>query len=365
MEDIKQTTNNHRRKFIALAVFSVVGIIGIITIYFYMQYKSTHITTDDAFVEGRVHTVAFKVPGTLKGIYVTDNQFVKKGDLIAEIDMADYDVRVKEAESAMNAERAKLAEVRAGIEVAKKQLSETNYKVKSAKANLEVQEANLKQAETDIKRAENLFRKDAVSKERYEKTKTGYDVNVALVKAAREQLRQSEASLETQNAIIKQAESALQSQTSVVKQKEAVLNAAELNRDYSKIHASSDGYVTKKSVEVGNQIKTGQPLMAIVPLDDIWVIANYKETQLGKVKPGQKVEIKVDTYSGKKFYGKIDSIMAGTGSAFSLFPPENATGNFVKVVQRIPVKIVLDKNTDPSHVLRVGMSVEPTIIIEK
>ena len=105
--------------------------------------------------------------------------------------------------------------------------------------------------------------------------------------------------------------------------------------------------------------------MAIVPLDDIWVIANYKETQLGKVKPGQKVEIKVDTYSGKKFYGKIDSIMAGTGSAFSLFPPENATGNFVKVVQRIPVKIVLDKNTDPSHVLRVGMSVEPTIIIEK
>jgi len=365
MEEIKQTANNHRRKFIALAVFSVVGIIGIITVYFYMQYKSTHIITDDAFVVGRVHTIASKVPGTLKGVYITDNQFVKKGDLIAEIDMADYDVRVKEAESAMNAERSKLAEVLARIEVEKKQLSETNYKVMSAKANLEVQEANLKQAVMDIKRAENLFRKDAISKERYEKTKTGHDVTVAMVKAAGDQLRQSEASLETQNAIIRQAESSLQSQTSVAKQKEAVLRAAELKRDYSKIYAPADGYVTKKSVEVGNQIDVGQPLMAVVPLDDIWVIANYKETQLGKVKQGQKVEIKVDTYSGKKFYGKIDSIMAGTGSAFSLFPSENATGNFVKVVQRIPVKIVLDKNTDPSHVLRVGMSVEPTIIVEK
>ena len=116
-------------------------------------------------------------------------------------------------------------------------------------------------------------------------------------------------------------------------------------------------------MEPGNQVQAGQPLMAIVPLDDVWVLANYKETQLARVRPGQQVEIKVDTYDGKTFKGKVDSIMAGTGSVFSLFPPENATGNYVKVVQRIPVKIVLDQGADPDHVLRIGMSVQPTIAV--
>ena len=138
-----------------------------------------------------------------------------------------------------------------------------------------------------------------------------------------------------------------------------------MNVGYTKIYAPSDGHVTKKSVQAGNQIQPGQPLMAVVPLDDIWIIGNYKETQLEKVKPGQKVTIRVDTYPGKLFEGKVESIMSGTGSAFSLFPPENATGNFVKVVQRIPIKIVLDNNSDAEHILRVGMSVEPTIFVGK
>jgi membrane fusion protein (multidrug efflux system) len=131
---------------------------------------------------------------------------------------------------------------------------------------------------------------------------------------------------------------------------------------YTKIYAPVDGFVSKKSVEIGNQVQAGQPLLAIVPLEGTWVTANYKETQLERVRPGQKVYIKVDTYPGKTFTGKVDSVMAGTGSAFSLFPPENATGNFVKVVQRVPVKIVLDQGTDPEHALRVGLSVVPTII---
>jgi membrane fusion protein (multidrug efflux system) len=143
------------------------------------------------------------------------------------------------------------------------------------------------------------------------------------------------------------------------------LKAAELNLGYTKIYAPTDGYITKRTVEIGNQIQAGQPLMAVVPLaqEDIWITANYKETQLEKVKPGQKVEIKVDTYPGKVFYGRVDSIMSGTGAVFSLFPPENATGNFVKVVQRIPVKIIPEKGADPSHLLRIGMSVVPTILI--
>jgi membrane fusion protein (multidrug efflux system) len=193
---------------------------------------------------------------------------------------------------------------------------------------------------------------------------TGYEVIAAQVKAARDQVRQAQTSLETQKSVIRQAESALKSQESSVRKGQAILRSAELNRGYTNVYAPSDGYITRKSVEPGNQIQAGQPLMAIVPLDDLWVTANYKETQLRGVKPGQKVNIRVDTYTGKVFSGRVDSIMAGTGSAFSLFPPENATGNFVKVVQRIPVKIVLDKDTDSEHVLRVGMSVEPTILIK-
>jgi membrane fusion protein (multidrug efflux system) len=167
--------------------------------------------------------------------------------------------------------------------------------------------------------------------------------------------------------LIKQTEARIPSQKAQIRQKEAALQGAELNRGYTKIYAPADGYITKRTVEVGNQIQAGQPLMAVVPLDqeDIWVTANYKETQLKKMKPGQRVEIKVDTYPGHVFYGKVDSVMAGTGAVFSLFPPENATGNFVKVVQRIPVKIIFDKGSDPGHLLRIGMSAVATILVER
>jgi membrane fusion protein (multidrug efflux system) len=158
----------------------------------------------------------------------------------------------------------------------------------------------------------------------------------------------------------------LPTQQAQIQEKEATLKMAELNQSYTRIYAPSEGYITKRTVEVGNQVQAGQPLMAIVPLtqEDIWITANYKETQLKYVKPGQRVTIKVDTYPGKTFEGRVNSIMAGTGAVFSLFPPENATGNFVKVVQRIPVKILLESGTDPNHLLRIGMSVAPTILIE-
>jgi membrane fusion protein (multidrug efflux system) len=155
-------------------------------------------------------------------------------------------------------------------------------------------------------------------------------------------------------------------QQAQIQQKEATLKRAELNKAYTKIYAPSDGYITKRTVEVGNQIQADQPLMAVVPLSqqEIWITANFKETQLKRVKPGQKVKIEVDTYPGKMFHGRVNSIMAWTGAVFSLFPPENATGSFVKVVQRIPVKIVLETGTDPEHLLRIGMSVIPTILID-
>lgn len=356
---------NHKRNIVAAIVFALMAAIGVIAVYFYIQYKNTHISTDDAYVDGNIHTIASKVPGTVIKILVKDNQFVKKKDILLELDLADYEVRVNEASSGVDAEKARIPEIGAKIEAAKKQVAEMNAMVQTAKANLELQEANLAQAEMDIRRAETLYKKDALSRERYEKAMTGYKVALAQVKASAEQVRQAETALETQKAMVRQAEASRVSQLSVIKQKEAVMETAQLNYGYTKISAPIDGYVTKKAVELGNQIKEGQPLMAVVSLDDIYITANYKETQLEKVRQGQKVEIKVDTFPGRTFKGKVDSIMAGTGAVFSLFPPENATGNYVKVVQRIPVKIILDKGTDPEHVLRIGMSVEPTIMIEK
>ncbi len=363
-EAAQPVQGNHRRNIRALIVFAILAVIGAVVAFFYIQYKSTHISTDDAFVEGHVHVIASKVYGTVKVVYVDDNQAVKKGDLLLDIDPVDYDAKMNEASSRVSAEKAKSVENDARAEAARRQVAEAKAAVETARANLDLQGANLVQAEIDIKRAENLFRSDAMSRERYEKTMTGYKVVLAQVKAAGEQLRQAEAALETQQALVRQAEAARIFQRSTVAEKQAVLKTAELNYGYTKLFAPSDGYVTRKSVEPGNQIQTGQALMAVVPLDDVWLVANYKETQLEKVKIGQKVEIGVDSYPGKKFRGKVDSIMAGTGSTFSLFPPENATGNYVKVVQRVPVKILLDKGTDPGHILRIGMSVVPTILVK-
>jgi membrane fusion protein (multidrug efflux system) len=297
MEEEKKENGNNGKKKKIVAAFVILLIAGIITLFFYLDYKATHITTDDAFVDGRIYAVAPKIPGTVKAVHVEDNQMVKKGDMLVEIAPEDYDARLNEAMSSVNAEKSKLAEYQA--------------KVKTARAQLELQDANMRQAEIDIRRAELLYGKGAISKERYEKTKTGYDVTLAEVKASREQMRQTESSVA--------------SQASSVTAKEARLKTEQLNVGYTMIYAPADGRITKKNVEKGNQVQPGQPLMAVVPLEDVWVVANYKETQLKKVRPGQKVKIKVDTYSGETFTGKVDSIMAGTGSAFSLFPPENAT----------------------------------------
>jgi membrane fusion protein, multidrug efflux system len=287
------STNNNKRKWIYVCGGAAILIGIVVTIYIVSGLG--RITTNDAYIEGRIHSIASKIPGTIKTVNVDDNQMIKKGDLIIEIDATDY-------ESAVNL----------------------------AQANLDIQKALFEQASRDKERIENLYNNKVFSKDQYEKTLTAYNLSSAQLKMAGEQLK-----------------------------------IAQRNLEYTKILAPADGYVTKKSAVVGNQIMPVQPLMAIVALDDIWVVANYKETQLKKVRAGQSVEIKVDSYSGKIFTGKVESIMAGTGAAFSLFPPENALGNYVKVVQRIPVKIIFDKDTDKNHVLRLGMSCTSTIITQE
>jgi membrane fusion protein (multidrug efflux system) len=283
--------NDKMRKLIYSAITVIAMSVIVLTVAYFIGSFS-RVTTDDAYIEGRIHSIASKISGTVKSVLVEDNQNVKKGNLLVEIDPVDYELKVNEAQS-----------------------------------NLDLRRASFGQAARDRDRAQVLYKQEVFSKESYEKILTSFN----LAKA--------------------QEEVAL-----------AQLKIAQRNLEYTKIYSPSAGYITKKAVEVGNQIQPAQALMAVIPLDDIWVVANYKETQLKNVSAGQKVEIRVDTYPGKKFTGRVDSIMAGTGAAFSLFPPENALGNYVKVVQRIPVKIVFDKDTDSGHILRIGMSCVPTII---
>ncbi len=329
----EQTVGNQKKKKVFFIVGAVICI-GLVGGWFYNNYRKTHVSTDDAFIDGNIHTVAAKIGGTVKAVYVNDNQAVRKGDLLAEIDPTDYEVRLKEATSALGVEKAKLTEATTRIE--------------AARANFELAGANLKLAKTDKDRAVKLYAEQVIPQERYDRAMTTYEVAQAQVKAAEEQLRQAESQKITQ--------------ISTIQQKLAAAQLADLNFDYTKIYAPVDGYVTKKTVQIGNQIETGQPLMAVVSLKDIWVTANFKETEMENIRPGQKATIEVDSYPGKTFTGKVDSIMAGTGVSFSLFPPENATGNYVKVVQRIPIKIVLDEGTDKDHLLRIGMSVMPTVL---
>ncbi|MBF0487456.1 MAG: HlyD family secretion protein [Nitrospirae bacterium] len=362
---MEETLNSSsKKKKIAIMAFVIIIAIGTFIAVSYLRYMAVHISTDDAFVEGSIYTVSSKLPGTVVDVYVKDNQLVKEGELLAELDPSDHAVKLKEAEAALNAETSKFSEADSRLEAAARALNEYHARTAAAKANVELAEANLTQAGMDIKRAENLFKNDAISKEKYEKTQTNYNVLSAAKKSASEQLKQAELSVVTQQSVIRQAEAMKVSQASSIRQKEALVEAAKLNMGYTKIYSAAYGNVNKKSVEVGNRIQAGQPLMAVIALDDIWVVANYKETQLSKIIPGQRVEIKVDAYPGKIFKGKVDSIMSGTGAVFSLFPPENASGHYVKVVQRVPVKILLDNATEKVNVLRVGMSVVPTIFID-
>ena len=357
---------NRGKKAAALVVFVLFAIILVIAAVIYIQYKKTHISTDDAFIDGNVHTIAPKVAGTVKTVYVNDNQFVKAGDVLLELDPVDYTTRVREAQSGLDAERKRAVADTSVIETAKRQLAEQEASVAAAQAELNLQQANMDQAARDAKRAEALFKQDALPRERYEQAGTAFEVAKARVKAAREQLRKSRAAVLSQKAVVQQTEAAFNLQQSVINQKGATLDIAMLNESYTKITAPTDGFVTKKSVEVGNQVQPGQPLLAIVPLSDIWITANYKETQLDHVRPGQKVDIEVDAYPGKEFKGHVDSIMSGTGASFSLFPPENATGNYVKVVQRVPVKIVFENGEVPAGggKLKLGMSVVPTVLVK-
>ncbi|AJE03416.1 RND transporter [Geobacter pickeringii] len=327
-----------RAGVILLAVLIVAAVIG----GRWFVRSQTHISTDNAFIEAHVHSVSARVPGTVVAVHVDDNQPVKKDQLLAELDPTDYDVRVKDAAAALDMAKNETSSDYAAVEVARAAASDAR--------------ARLEQADIDLKRGSALYGKEVIPKDQLDRLSTSRRIAAAQLKEAEEKVRKAQAELGLSGSGGREAR---------VAQREAKLKETINNRAYTKVYAPADGYVTRKSVEIGNTVQAGQPLMAVVTLDDIWITANYKESQITHMKTGQKADFTVDSYPGYTFTGSVESIMAGTGAAFSLLPPENATGNYVKVVQRIPVKIAIDRKSDPQHLLRVGMSVVPTVAVER
>lgn len=361
MEEQRLPSNNKRKKRAAMAVAALTLLAGGIALMVYLHYKAYHISTDDAFIDAHIYTVAPRVGGTVESVRVEENERVEKGDILLELDPRDYALRVEEEEAVLEEARARLKEIEAKMEVERLTFLEIKSAVEAARATLEPKQATLRKAERDRQRAEALFVAEALSREKYDNAVTASDVARADLKAASERLRQAEDAMKTQKAVVRQTARQADTQRSKVGQEEVALDAARLSLSYTSVTSPGSGYVTRKGVERGSQVSAGQLLMAVVELNDVWIVANYKETQVGKIKPGQSVEFEVDAWPDAKFKGTVKSIMAGTGAAFSVFPPENATGNYVKVVQRIPVKIVPDKDAFREHTPRVGMSVVPVI----
>jgi len=392
-----------RRLLLAGGMVVAVAILGI-----WWHYQGRE-STDDAQVDGHIVPIAARVGGTVLAVKVEDNQVVDAGTVLVEVDPRDYRVALQRAEADYADAQAALAAAQAGIpitstttasqvssaganveratsglEAATRDVEASRARLASTQARLREATANATRAGRDLDRMKQLIAKDEVSQQQYDAAVAAADAARATVEAVQaavseatqavsvfESRRAQAANALTQaRAELRTAETApeqvivtaarAQSAGARVAQAKALLDQANLNLGYTTIKAPVAGRVSKKSVEPGQVIQPGQPLLAIVPVEDIWITANFKETQLRQMRPGQRASVSVDAY-GRTYEGKVDSIAGATGARFSLLPPENASGNYVKVVQRIPVKIVLDKGQDPEHLLRPGMSVVPTV----
>jgi membrane fusion protein (multidrug efflux system) len=394
-----------KRLLFAGGAVLLAAIIGLVVYYHNRE------STDDAQVDGHITPLASKVYGRVSQVLVEDNQAVKAGQVLVKIDPRDYQAAVNQAKASLmlaesearsagvdvprtrenvasgnsNADaqllgaQADLARAQATYEAA--QTADLAW----AQANIEKSRANAELAKADLARYKPLMEKGEISKQQYDAAQANADASASALKADQEKLEQArrnvdvaKAQRDASQARVGQAHAGVasaqadvkqvsmktadaQAKLAKVEQARAALDAAQLNLSYTEITAPVDGVATHKQVETGQIVQAGQGLLVVVPLHDVWVTANFKETQLKKIKAGQKAEVKVDTY-GKTFSGHVDSIAGATGSVLSLLPPENATGNYVKVVQRIPVKIVLDPIPSEKAVLRPGMNVDATVI---
>jgi membrane fusion protein, multidrug efflux system len=345
---------------IGTAVVALLAIIYVATIFF---HNLTHESSDDAFIDAHIVSLASKIAGRISAVKVSDNQFVKKGDDLLEIDPRDIAATVAQKRAAFAVAKAQLENARMSAEQAKAHVNTLKAAYASVQASTNAAAADTAKLRGDLARNRDLVARGVISKEDFQHSQSDTTSSEATLVSKEKQLQAAAAYEEEAK---KQAGSALAQASAAqakVAEAEAELHQAELQESYTKITAPEAGRVTNKSIEPGDYVQVGQPLFAIVS-PKVWVTANFKETQLTDMRPGQPAEIEVDAYPSRSLRGHVDSIQAGSGARFSLLPPENATGNFVKVVQRVPVKIVLDEQPNVQQVLGPGMSAVPDVKVK-
>jgi membrane fusion protein (multidrug efflux system) len=332
---------NGKKKVIGVVIaVMVLGLVG--SVLGYIRYRSTHVITDDAYVDGDIYPVSAQISGKVAEVLVGPNQRVEAGEALVRLDRRDIE--------------ADLAVAKLNLEVVKNQVAGQRMAIEVVASQTNALNAQKELLDKEKDRFSTLLREQHVATDEYDRVKAQWDAVNSQIEAAQNQRKQIEAVL---------GDGDTQGSVSAVRLAEAQVKKIELMLEHTVIAAPAAGYITRKNVQAGQVVSPGQPLLSVVPLSDIWITANYKETDLNNVRPGQKVVFKIDAYPGEKFNGEVLSIMAGTGSAFSLLPPENATGNYIKVVQRIPVRIKISSPEIKDHPLRIGMSVVPVILTEE
>ena len=327
------------------------------------QFAKAHESTDDAAVEGDVYPIIPRVAGPVMKVYVEDNQVVKKGDTLVTIDKADYIQRVNAAQASLVAAQAQVTVARAGVGAAQAGVGTAQANVRTAQTTIGVSAATRTRLQQDLARSTKLRNQDIIPQSDYDAVAANLKMTTAQQSTAQDQVSVARNQVTAAQQQVAQAKQQIAVAQAVVKQRQTDLDNAKLQLSYTTLLAPANGVVSKKSVQPGQVVSPGQQLIGLVSSGKTWVIANFKETQLEDMKVGQKAKLEVDAYPNEEFEGHIESLSAATGARFALLPPDNASGNFVKVTQRVPVKIVLDKE-DPQHPLRAGMSVSAIVAVK-
>ncbi len=345
-----------------LVVLTVVIAAGLFLALDYFVDAMTHESTDDAFIAGHIVSIAPRIAGQVVAVHVLDNQVVHSNDLLVEIDPADFTTTLSQKNAAADSENSSYKAAVAAYELMGVKVKTAETDVLSSKADVVAAQSTEVQAKADFERAQTLHKDQTISAQEFDQAKAKADKAEADLISAQQKVASDESKV---NEAVAQKAAALAEAGSVLasyKKSQTEIDSANLTLSYTKIVAPGDGRVTRKQVEVGDYLQTGEQIMSLVPAE-VWVIANFKESQLEKMRTNQPVLVEIDALGGRKFRAHLDSVQAGSGAQFSLLPPENATGNFVKVVQRVPVKIIFDEALPSEHTLGPGLSVTPSVQI--
>lgn len=342
----------------------LVGVILLAALFYwglgYLVESFTHESTDDSFLDAHIVSVAPKIAGRVSQVAVNDNQAVRAGELLVALDPEDLQVQVDQKRAALKAARENVAFLKASLNLSHAQVTTAQATAKQTAAEAAAAQATAERAQADLVRAQNLITNHTISPQEFDSAKAAAASMDASFHAAQEKAASDQAKVAEAEAQTEASQSAVVRGDALQRQAESELHAAELNLSYAKVVAPEDGWVAKRAVSAGDYVQIGQSLLALVP-NRLFVTANFKETQLHNLHTNQPVRVHIDAIPGRDFKGHVDSVMAGSGARFSLLPPENAVGNYVKVVQRVPVKIVLDEPLQVNQVLGPGMSVVPSI----